>query len=76
MSGRYVSDTTVFEAVADALVQIQAPDRIKRHILAATMDVVGVPMMSIERYRDDQAIVALFGERGVRFVEPDEDGAS
>lgn len=74
MADHYVSDTAIFEAVADALVQIEAPDRIKRSILAATMDQVGVPMMSLERYRDDEAIVALFAERGVRFVT-EADGA-
>lgn len=61
------TDTETFEAVADALVEIGASNRIKTHILAATMDVVGVPMLSIQRYRHDAAIVELFGERGVRF---------
>lgn len=75
MAGHYVDDTAVFEAVADALVQLGAPDRVKTRILAATMDQVGVPMMSLERYRDDKAIVALFAERGVRFVT-DTDGGS
>jgi hypothetical protein len=41
---------------------------------AATMDVVGVPVLSVQRYRDDAAIVALFAERGVRIVPPT-DGA-
>lgn len=63
------TDTETFEAVADALVEIGASDRIKTHILAATMDVVGVPMLSINRYRHDTAIVELFGKRGVRFRE-------
>lgn len=58
-------DTEAFEAVADALVKVRASDRIKTHILAATMDVVGVPMLSVKRYRDDAAIVALFASRGV-----------
>lgn len=63
------TDTETFEAVADALVEISASDRIKTHILAATMDVVGVPMLSIQQYRHDMAIVELFGKRGVRFKE-------
>lgn len=63
------TDTETFEAVADALVEIGATDRIKTHILAATMDVVGVPMLSINRYRHDTAIVELFGKRGVRFKD-------
>lgn len=75
MAGRTVSDTALFEAVADVLVWAQASDRVKTHILAATMDEVGVPMMSLERYRDDPAIVALFAERGVRFVT-DTDGSA
>lgn len=69
-----VNDIQIFEAVADALVGVPVPDRVKRHILAATMDVVGVPMLSVQRYRDDPAIVALFAERGVRIV-PDAGGA-
>lgn len=52
-------DTETFEAVADALVRVRASDRIKTHILAATMDVVGVPMLSVKRYKRDAAIVAL-----------------
>lgn len=59
------TDTQTFEAVADALVKVKASARIKKHILAATMDVVGVPMMSVLRYKNDPAIVALFAERGV-----------
>ena len=62
------SDTATFEAVADALVRVGASDRIKTHILAATMDVVGVPMLSVKRYRNDPAIVALFASRGVTLV--------
>jgi len=61
-------DTETFEAVADALVKVHAADRIKTHILAATMDVVGVPMLSVKRYRNDPAIVALFASRGVTIV--------
>jgi hypothetical protein len=61
-------DTETFEAVADALVRVGAADRIKTHILAATMDVVGVPMLSVKRYRDDTAIVALFATRGVTLL--------
>lgn len=61
----YPTDTQVFEAVADALVKVGAGARIKRHILAATMDVVGVPMLSVKRYRTDTAIVDLFASRGV-----------
>jgi len=68
-------DIETFEAVADALVRVGASDRIKTHILAATMDVVGVPMLSVKRYRDDPAIVALFASRGVRILAPNEDGA-
>jgi hypothetical protein len=68
------SDTQTFEAVADALVRVGASDRIKTHILAATMDVVGVPMLSVKRYKDDAAIVALFASRGVRILGPDEGG--
>lgn len=64
-------DTETFEAVADALVKVRASDRIKTHILAATMDVVGVPMLSVNRYRQDAAIVALFASRGVRIVAPE-----
>lgn len=63
----------VFEAIADALVAGRMRDNTKRAVLAAWMDCEGVPMMSLERYRDDPAIVALFAERGVRFVTP-EDG--
>jgi hypothetical protein len=69
-----IGDTETFEAVADALTRIFVSDRVKTHILAATMDVVGVPMLSVKRYRDDAAIVALFAERGVRIVPPT-DGA-
>lgn len=68
-------DTETFEAVADALVAVGAADRIKTHILAATMDVVGVPMLSLSRYRQDPAIVALFAQRGVRFIDPGNGGA-
>lgn len=64
-------DTETFEAVADALVKVRAADRIKTHILAATMDVVGVPVLSVNRYRSDKAIVALFASRGVTIVAPD-----
>lgn len=62
------SDTATFESVADALVRVGASDRIKTHILAATMDVVGVPMLSVKRYRNDKAIVALFASRGVTLL--------
>lgn len=61
------TDAQTFEAVAYALLEIGAPDRIKTHILAATMDMVGVPALSIQRYRHDPAIAGLFAERGVRF---------
>lgn len=64
----------VFEAIADALVAGGMRDNTKRTVLAAWMDCEGVPMMSLERYRDDPAIVALFAERGVRFVTH-EDGS-
>lgn len=63
-------DIETFEAVADALVKVRASDRIKTHILAATMDVVGVPMLSVKRYADDAAIVALFASRGVTIAAP------
>jgi hypothetical protein len=63
-------DTETFEAVADALVKVRAADRVKTSILAATMDVVGVPMLSVNRYRQDAAIVALFASRGVTIVAP------
>lgn len=66
-------DTETFEAVADALAKVGASDRIKRHILAATMDVIGVPMLSVLKYRDDAAIVALFAERGVA-LRPEGEG--
>lgn len=69
-------DIQTFEAVADALVRVGASDRLKTHILAATMDVVGVPMLSVKRYRNDPAIVALFASRGVRIVEDTPKGAS
>ncbi len=62
------TDTETFEAVADALVKVRAADRIKTHILAATMDVVGVPMLSVKRYRGDAAVVALFASRGVTLL--------
>lgn len=67
-------DTETFEAVADALVKVRASDRVKTRVLAATMDVVGVPMLSVNRYREDAAIVALFASRGVRIVAPVPDG--
>jgi hypothetical protein len=60
-----VNDIQIFEAVADALVSVPVPDRVKTHILAATMDMVGVPMMSVVKYKADLAIVALFASRGV-----------
>ncbi len=63
------SDTATFEAVADALVAVGAGDRIKIHILAAAMNVVGVPALSLNRYREDEAIVELFASRGVRLAE-------
>lgn len=66
------SDSAIFEAVADALIEVGANDNQKKRILASTMDVVGVPMMSIHRYRDDAMIVELFGERGVRFATDEE----
>lgn len=64
-----------FEAIADELVRQNADDQTKHDVLAAVMDRVGVPMMSLQRYRDDAAIVALFAERGVRFVTPEEKAA-
>lgn len=67
------TDTQTFEAVAGALVKVKASARIKTHILAATMDVVGVPMLSALKYRDDPAIVALFAERGVT-LRPESEG--
>lgn len=68
-------DTQTFEAVADALIAVGATDRVTTRILAATMDVVGVPVLSVKRYRDHEAIVALFAERGVRLVPPYQGGA-
>jgi hypothetical protein len=66
-------DSQIFEAVADALVKTPTPNRIKRHILAATMDVVGVPMMSVLKYKNDPEIVSLFAERGVTLRPEGED---
>ena len=66
-------DSQIFEAVADALVATPTPNRIKRHILAATMDVVGVPMMSVLKYKNDPEIVKLFAERGVT-LRPEGEG--
>jgi hypothetical protein len=63
------TDTATFEAVADALIAANASALTKRLILAATMDVVGVPALSINRYRHDAAVVGLFAERGVRYRE-------
>jgi len=68
-------DTATFEAVADALVAVGAGDRAKIHILAAAMNVVGVPALSLQRYQQDEAIVELFASRGVCFAEPREGGA-
>lgn len=65
---KYVSDTAIFEAVADALVRVGAPGHVKTEILSATMDVTGVCPFSAERYGGDPAIVALFATRGVTFV--------
>jgi hypothetical protein len=70
-----VGGIATFEAVADALVAVGASDRDKIHILAAAMNVVAVPALSLERYRGDEAIVELFSSRGVRFAEPREGGA-
>ncbi len=62
----------LFEAVADQLVKLRADDTTKHDVLAAVMDRVGVPMMSIQRYRRDRAIIALFAERGVRLATDQE----
>lgn len=43
--------------------------------LAAWMDRHGVPMMLAEEYRDEPVIVALFAERGVWLMTPDEKAA-
>jgi hypothetical protein len=67
-----VSDQSTFDAVADALIRERATDKTKTTTLAALMDCVGVPMMSLQRYRDDEVIVALFASRGVRFAAPEE----
>lgn len=66
------SDQQQFETLADQLIADGADDRTKHDRLAAMMDRVGVPMMSLQRYRDDPAIVALFAERGVRFASQEE----
>jgi hypothetical protein len=43
--------------------------------LAKFMDRYGVPMMLAKEYRDEPAIVALFAERGVYLMTPDEKAA-
>lgn len=70
------NDFEIFNAVADALIKVDASDRIKHDVLAATMDKVGVPFMSFERYIEDPAIVALFNERGVRVMTDEEKAAT
>lgn len=67
------SDTEIFNAVADALIGVGAPAKVKLKVLAATMDNVGVPFMSFQRYLDDPTIVGLFGERGIRQITEEEE---
>lgn len=63
------TDAAAFEAVADALLKAGVDNLTKAHILAATMDVVGVPVLALDRYRHDVTIVSLFAARGVRYIE-------
>lgn len=62
----------IFEAVADALLMAGASHRETHAILSATMDTVGVPALSVRRYRDQPVITALFAARGVRLGTPGE----
>src|SRR5439155_11827286 len=67
-----MSDQQQFEVLADRLIAEGADGQTKHDQLAAMMDRVGVPVMSLERYRDDPAIVGLFAERGVRIASQEE----
>jgi len=64
----YGNAHVVFEAVANELIANKVDDATKHDVLAALMDHVGVPMVSVQQYRQDPAIVALFAERGVRLL--------
>lgn len=58
-----------FETLADGLVEAGTPDEDLYRHLSEHMDRNGVQFVSFGRYADQPAIVRLFGERGVGFVE-------
>ncbi|MFI5891961.1 hypothetical protein ACIA5D_17810 [Actinoplanes sp. NPDC051513] len=72
-----MNTSNTFEAIADSLVAFDDNrSKTKRAVLAAWMDHEGVPMMSAERYRHDPVIRALFAERGVTLLDPEDGGTA
>jgi hypothetical protein len=73
-----IDSHTVFDQVAFALAG-DVDDATMKHVLGALMDRIGVPMMQLEPWKHEPAIVELFAERGVTLVaeapnaEPNED---